>query len=575
MTQATAGDSRGENRADWTARLLGLGPRLVQWLRTATGLVMFSFLLCHLTNHAVGIISWEAMQHAHEQIMWIWWEKWAHELLEYSFLFHILLAYWSVYRRRRLIMPIPEATQLLFGLSIPLLVADHVLWNQGFVQAAKDFMTYPVFMYHYAIQAPEKLWMQIPLILIAWAHVCFGLNYWLRVRSWFRATQSVWLILAVLLPLLASLGVFAAVADVRALAGRDPGWAAGMDAKLAPQTARGAEHRAALVQWFGIFLGGIALTLAARAARAGIERRRGMVRLTYPDGKVVVVARGTTILEASRTHKIAHASVCGGRGRCSTCRVRLGPGAETQPGPGEIEEKLLHRIGAPPTVRLACQLRPTGDLDVAPMLAAAKSDLSGKRLDPSAGRELVITVLFGDLRGFTSFSEHRLPFDTVFVLNRYFAEMGHAVEQAGGRIDKFIGDGVMALFGLEGGADHGAQAALAAVRAMFARLDQINHQLEGELKSPLRLGVGLHTGPAIVGEMGYGPATHLTAIGDTVNTASRIESMTKELKAELALSLVTAQAAGLDVARFRQEHVPIRGRVSTLDVVAVDRVADL
>ena len=107
--------------------------------------------------------------------------------------------------------------------------------------------------------------------------------------------------------------------------------------------------------------------------------------------------------------------------------------------------------------------------------------------------------------------------------------MGHAVECAGGRVDKFIGDGVMALFGVESGAASGCRDALAAARLMSERLAELNQSLVEELGDPLRIGIGIHVGPAIVGEMGYRNATSLTAIGDAVSTASRLQEMAKGL----------------------------------------------
>ena len=94
----------------------------------------------------------------------------------------------------------------------------------------------------------------------------------------------------------------------------------------------------------------------------------------------------------------------------------------------------------------------------------------------------------------------------------------------------------MALFGVQGTAAEGASQALAAAKLMAKRLDELNQSLESELESPLRIGIGIHLGPVIIGEMGYAEATSLTAVGDSVNTASRLESMTKDFKAQLVVS---------------------------------------
>ena len=188
---------------------------------------------------------------------------------------------------------------------------------------------------------------------------------------------------------------------------------------------------------------------------------------------------------------------------------------------------------------------------------------------PPRGREQDLVILFADLREFTKFAERRLPFDVVFLLNRYFQAMGEAVEGEGGRVDKFIGDGVMALFGLEGSAPEACRAALLAARGMSERLAALNHSLADDLDGPLRLGIGIHRGPVIVGEMGWGRTTSLTAIGDAVNTASRLETATKEFRAELVVSDEVADLADLDLGEARQREVAIRGRDAPLSVRVV------
>ena len=154
----------------------------------------------------------------------------------------------------------------------------------------------------------------------------------------------------------------------------------------------------------------------------------------------------------------------------------------------------------------------------------------------------------------------------VFVLNRYFAAMGRAVEAAGGRVDKFIGDGVMALFGIESGPEAACREALAAARLMSERLEELNRSLSSELDQPLRIGIGIHVGPTIVGEMGYGSADAITAIGDAVNTASRLETLTKTYGCELVVSEETVLRAGLDLSAFPRHEIEIRGKREMLAV---------
>jgi adenylate cyclase len=379
------------------------------------------------------------------------------------------------------------------------------------------------------------------------------------------------------MPTLAILGVLEGGREVVAMA-EDPAWVAQLASghpKPAPEDVAVIDQ---MVVWLrSAFLAALLAVLAARVARWYWERRRrGVVRLTYPSGRVVRIVRGVSVLEASRMGGIPHASVCGGRGRCSTCRIKVAGPNEAIPPPAPEEVKVLHRVGAAPDVRLACQLRPHGDLRVTPLLPSTAQARDGfRRPGYLHGAEREVVILFGDLRAFTKLSETKLPYDLVFLLNQYFAEMGHAVEGAGGRIDKFIGDGVMALFGLDSGVEAGCREALVAAKDMALRMQSLNRALIHDIPEPLRIGIGIHTGPAIVGEMGYGKAVSITAIGDSVNTASRIESLTKTYACELVISEAVAFHAGIDLSAVPRHEIEIRGRVERLTVRTFASAGDI
>ncbi|MEO7726690.1 MAG: adenylate/guanylate cyclase domain-containing protein, partial [Burkholderiales bacterium] len=317
-------------------------------------------------------------------------------------------------------------------------------------------------------------------------------------------------------------------------------------------------------------------TLAARVVREQVSRRRSHVRIGYLDGHEVRVPIGWTVLEASRTAGIPHASVCGGRGRCSTCRIRIAGDSTLQPPPSPLERRVLERIGAPPNVRLACQLRPSHDLVVTPLLQAAVG--AGSSYAPGGardGEEREIVVLFADLRGFTRVAERKLPYDVVFILNRYFEAVGGAVAQAGGVANQYTGDGVMALFGIETGPDAACRQAVLAAGLMIERVEALSSVLGGELETPLRMGIGIHVGPVVVGEMGYAGTRYLTAVGDTVNTASRLEGLTKEYKCELVISEDALARAGLAAADYPHHELALRNRDAPLRVVVVDQARRL
>jgi len=541
---------------------------LVNRIRLATGLVLFVYATTHLLNHSLGLISLDAMDAGRDWFVAAWLNPVGLTLLYGSLTIHLALAFWSIYRRRSLRMPLWEAAQLLLGLLIPPLLAIHIVGSRGAYQL---FGTDHNYIYELLI-----LWVFSPMdgvqlaavLVILWAHGCIGLHFWLRLKAWYPRAVPYLYGLALLIPVLALLGFAAGGREVARLA-EDPDWLNGAVTAIGFPDAAGVALLYAIKNWF---LGGyfvcLAAVLVARVVRRWIISRRA-VAITYPDGRTVEVQLGTTILDASRMAGIPHASVCGGRGRCSTCRVRVSAGAEHLPAASEVERKVLDRVGAAPNVRLACQARPTGPVAIVPLLPPTASPRDAQaRPGYLQGHEEEIAILFADLRAFTRISEHKLPYDVVFLLNRYFRAMGMAVEDTGGRLDKFIGDGVMALFGIGANPADGCRQALAAAKAMAENLREINQTLQHDLTEPLRIGIGIHAGAAIVGEMGHGHATSITAIGDSVNTASRLETLTKEYSCQLVVSETVARHAGLDTSGNERHEIEIRGRREALAIYA-------
>lgn len=555
------------------------GAALVRRIRLGSGLVLAFFVITHFLNHSLGLISLEAMEQGRLYFMAFWRARAAMYVLYGALLTHLALGLWSLYKRRPILRVPPwELAQMALGLSIPPILVGHVFDTHfGFTLAGVDD-TYAYVLLLLWVERPYGAVLQIALLLTAWLHACIGLHYWLRIRPWYPRAVPLLYTIALLLPVLALLGFVQGGLQAIALA-ETPMWLESYKQTIGyPDAAGWARIRNAAETGQQLFLGGIALALLGRGARQLMGLRLKGASVRYPDGSVCRIAPGTTILEASRIVGRPHASVCGGRGRCSTCRVRIDAGEECLPPPAPEEARVLRRIDAPPKVRLACQAKPAGDVQVTPLLPAAASARDTLRAGrDSGGREQQVAILFADLRGYTKLSEDRLPFDTVFLLNRYFAETGQAITGAGGRIDKFIGDGVMALFGAEDGADLAlaCRQALAAARAIGTGLDRLNHALSHELKEPLRLAMGLHVGPAIVGVMGYGPAMALTAIGDAVNTASRLESIAKERDAQLAVSQALVSLAGTGLDDHPLEDVAIRGKREAMPVRLVARATDL
>src|SRR5439155_16094329 len=391
-------------------------------LRLATGLVMLSYVTMHLLNHSLGLVSLAAMERTLRWVMALWTQRPMQLLLYGSFLVHYALALWALWQRRSLRLRASEFAQLVLGFAIPLLLLRHVV-N---IRVANDFFgtsidNYSFVLWVYFVRAPYLGVIQLTVLVVAWSHAMIGLHFWLRVRPWYGRYRELALTVAVLVPVLALLGIFEAGRHVAALAAADPRWGRQAFSGMAlpnPEATAALEQIIYGLTWlFGTLP---AAVLLARLVRRVWQRRHGVVRISYPDGRFIEVVRGTSVLEASRLARIPHASVCGGRGRCSTCRVRVRAARPGLPPASENEQRVLDRIGARRNVRLACQLRPTGPVEVTPLLPPFAHAADGlRRVDLAEGSEREIAVLFADIRGFTALAEGMLPYDIVFLLNRY------------------------------------------------------------------------------------------------------------------------------------------------------------
>lgn len=537
-------------------------------LRLATGLILFAFLTTHLTNHALGLVSLETMEAGRLWFLALWRSPIGTLALYGSLVTHFVLALVSIYRRRHLRMPVWEAMQLGLGLAIPPLLISHMVGTRIANVWFGSADPYERVVLTLWVLRPDRGALQALLILVAWVHGCLGLHFWLRLRPGYAKIAPVLLGAAVLLPTLAALG-FTQAGRIVAVRSTPDYVTALQRATNAP----GPAERELLDRTGKLILAGagasFVVTLLARQARQ-VRNRRRLYNITYPGDRHVAVETGTTVLEASRLVGIPHASVCGGRGRCSTCRVRVVRGGRELPVPTPEELRVLQRVGAAPGVRLACQLRPTRDLTVVPLLppTASPRDAVGEPAQ-RAGQESEVAVLFADVRQFTRVAERKLPYDVVFLLNRYFDAVGQAIERSGGVPNQFTGDGVMALFGVDTPASEGCRSALAAAAEMVRALDDMSRDLAEDLGSPLRIGIGIHAGPAVVGHMGYGVGRYLTAVGDTVHVASRLQDLTKEYDCELVISQTVAEAAGLDVGGLPRHELTVRNRAEPVTIYVV------
>jgi adenylate cyclase len=544
-------------------------------LRLASALILLAFVICHLTAHGFLLISFDQAETALDILMAPWRTSAGTALLVAAALVHYANALWSIYIRRTLRFSRWEWAQLGFGLCIPVLLMSHVV-STRIAESILDVSSY----YHTVLLAQWLIipWLSIvqPLAVITvWTHACIGIHFWLRTKLWYPAWRPFFFGFALLLPALALAGYTSAGNHVLRLA-QDPAYVAQAlkDANLTD--ANEAEIGKLIRRGWGIHFALVLLPFAARSVRGWYFRRRRPPVLAHANGRTVPVHPGSTVLETLRENGIPHAAVCGGRGRCTTCRILVTKGIDLIPAATGLEAKALERIGATPGMRLACQIRPTQDISVMPLLAADSSGADGTVRGGLEGSERLITVVFVDMRGSTTLGEAKLPYDVLFILNQFFHEMTKALVATNGHYSQFTGDGLMALYGLRA-ADPatGAADALRGAREMLSRLEQLNHQLRGDLPEPLRIGIGIHYSTAIVGAMGPPRSQIITAIGDTVNTCARLESLTKEYDGLVVISRPAAEAAGLDLTGRELHQAPVKGRMEQVQFYVLKSLAEL
>ena len=207
-----------------------------------------------------------------------------------------------------------------------------------------------------------------------------------------------------------------------------------------------------------------------------------------------------------------------------------------------VQERLLSREAAQQREQLMSLFSSYVDPAVAETIWKRRSELS------LGGEEHVATVMFTDIRGFTALSAGQPPAEVLRWLNRYLTAMDEVIREHGGFLNKFIGDGLMIIFGLplsQGGPKQDATRALQAALAMLERVNRLNEEQADDPTLPrLRIGAGIHTGPLMAGSIGSATRQEYSVIGETVNLASRLESLNKSFKTEILLSEATMEMVG-------------------------------
>jgi adenylate cyclase len=538
-------------------------------LRIASGLVLFVYALLHFVNIGLGMLSPEWMDTAQDWRQLVTRSLLGSIVIYAALSIHMALALVKLAQRGTLRMPLGEAAQLALGVFIPVLLVAHLIHTRTAheIYGVNDEMGYIMLL----IYDTADGWKQSLLLLVVWVHGCLGLHFWLRGKAWWRSALPTLIGLATLVPAFALAGFLVEGRRVRAL-WADPDERAAMTEQFKfPDQETFATLIGLTEQLRWVFGAAMALVALAYGIKY-IRTRKRSVTITYSAGPQITAPRGLTLLEMSRLRGVPHASLCGGRGRCTTCRVIVEEGAELLHPPSEAEARSLAAAGADSNMRLACQIKP---VQSATVFRIFRPDGKGRnRNHASQGEEKELALLFLDMRGFTARTTGQLPYDVVFLLNRFFDAIVPPINAEGGTVDKYLGDGFLALFETAT-AQSSAQAALRAIEGIAKALQAFNEKLISEGQSPVAIGIGAHLGDVVLGEIGAAGQAPRTLIGDTVNTASRIEGVTKEYKVQALISAPVLNAAGHHVPESQMISLSLRGLNTPLHALPLTEASTL
>jgi len=539
-------------------------------LRLYSGLFIAFFLVLHLLNAALGLLSIAAMDKLGSALYKFWSIPLFGALLYGAFAIHVALMFVSLYRRRTLRLPIWNLLQIGLGLLLPWLLLNHVIGTRG-----NDFFLDVQRNYSHVVTGlwsdGERIARQIALVLIAWIHMSVGIHFWLRYKPFYLRLLPVLYPFGLLLPVLAIMGFIRA-----GMESENNDFTAAAIRQIQQETSQADPAIRGFVQGLGdnillIFILMVLSLLLFRIVRDQINIYRGGFSVFHTGvGKSVKGRRGQSVLGALREARIPHAAVCGGRGRCTTCRVRVIQCNSVLPEPNALEASALERLGAEPSVRLACQIRPKNDVSITPLLKPSSKSEAKSLHKGVVGREQQVVCMFVDMRDSTKLGEQKLPFDVVFILSQFFVQLSDALNSTKGHYASFTGDGLMALYGLNSDLETGCRNALAGAVEIQRRIEVLNDWLTEELEHPLKIGIGIHCGEAIVGTMGPPESPVLSAIGDTINTTARLEALTKKYKTLLIASSTVLKYASIEYANQPSHLEQIRGRGESVEIVVID-----
>ena len=557
---------------------------IIRQLRIYTGVILFVYAFTHLLNHSINIISIQAADHIRENYFHLIWRNPVSIILLYgSLLIHLLLGFYAILTKKSFKLTLREWLQILLPVLALLVLLQHIAGGFIMTKVFDVDIKYSLLFAIMSSYEPAEYYVGAILFslmtIFIWSHGVIGIHGLLKFNSMFyRKYMLVFKFVYWFVPVTAVLGFLSGLRETSFLAivenfKGNENFLMSFFAVI-PQEAFPylMSVEPLVMNYYPLFILAVIIFSILNVLRA---RYFGKIIISYPGGKEFQIPKGTSVLEASRLAGIPHVSICGGKGRCTTCRVKVVSGLSNTPDPNVHETKVISRLGFDVDVRLACQLRPSKNLSIIPLLSPETSEIKTRTPVGLSGKEKQTVVVFVDLRDFTKLSETKLPYDVVYILNKYYSVCGEIIERNKGRLDKFIGDGIMAIFDGANDLNENCTNSIKAATEISSGIKNLNNQMQSDFSEELRFGIGIHAGNTIVGMMGYGATVSETAVGDNVNIASRLEELNKKFGSELVVSKDVMEAAKINSKQFKSEKIKIRGRKNELEIFSLKNANDI
>ena len=477
----------------------------------------------------------------------------------------------AIYEHRTFRLPPVELLRVALGLWLPVMLIGHAITTRLEYELVGAPSTYARIISD--LWARDGEWQHMGLLAPGWLHGSLGLHFAFGRQPMWRRHRFLLFAVALLLPVLSALGFMEMGRELaRRQSVTGPATTTQPSAEVTNASAAGGivvdRWRAGL--FWGI-LGIIGLAFTARGARNFVEHcRDNLVAIAYPS-QTVRVPRGWSVLETSRAFRIPHVSSCGGRARCSTCRVKIVEGEESCPPPRADEAATLQHIKAEPDVRLACQLRPHGDISIVPLLRPDQPVHRQTVAPLDADRDVVIVLCQFSNRA--ALERDHLAHDVLFVFTRYAENACSAVHNCGGVISYVGHDCICAVFGLHGSLSRASRQALATTYEIGQALGKLNAGLDHRWGCKANIVVSVHAGFAALRHVGQGVETVIAA-GPALEVAEELGAQALRIEKAFAISGAVFELAKAKVPQDEVLAVDLTKAGSTIRAYALDAIPD-